>query len=334
MLRRGLNKKYKLVWLLNKKPIKPYDSIPNVKYIESSSKKAWLYHLTAKALICCNNWLCTLRKGQASFYLSHGTTIKRLKGYYSMPNTIDYCLSAGKSVEFLCENEFGADREKIFTLGFPRNDVLTGLKRDLKTFFVDCEKFIVWYPTYRQHSNHSAVMTANSLPIIHNSENAEILNEVARQCKTLIILKPHFAQDVSYIKKLNLSNIRFIDDSFFEQNNISSYELVGSCDALITDYSSIYYDYTLCDRPIALVWEDYEEYTRDVGFADGIEELLSGGEKVYCLDELADFVKNVYKGTDPLQSKRREICEKVNFSTDGRNSERVADFIIQKAGLF
>lgn len=334
MLRRGINKKYKLIWLLNKTPDKPYEKIPNVKYIPASSKKAWFYRLTAKCLICCNNWLCTLRKGQTSFYLSHGTTIKRLQGYYFMPETIDYCLSAGESVAFLCENEFGAKKEKIFSLGFPRNDALTAPKHDLNPYFGDYEKFIVWYPTYRQHKNTGAVSSGNPLPIIHDSKSAEILNQSAKECNTLIILKPHFAQDISYIKKMNLSNIRFIDDSFFESNGISSYEFVGSCDALITDYSSIYYDYTLCDKPIALVWEDYEDYKRDVGFAEGAEELLSGGEKVYCLNELTDFVKNVYDGTDLLRDARREICEKVNYSTDGRNSERVADFIIRKSGLF
>ena len=70
-----------------------------------------------------------------------------------------------------------------------------------------------------------------------------------------------FRQDISYIQKYALSNICFIDDAFFRRNNITSYEFVGSCDALITDYSSIYFDYLLCGKPAAVIWEDIEEGT-------------------------------------------------------------------------
>lgn len=59
--------------------------------------------------------------------------------------------------------------------------------------------------------------------------------------------------------------------------------IFGSCDTLIADYSPIYYDYTLCDKPIALIREDYKEYKNSVGFADGCEEFLNGGEKIYTL---------------------------------------------------
>ena len=43
-----------------------------------------------------------------------------------------------------------------------------------------------------------------------------------------------------------------INDSFFIDNDITSYELLAACDSMITDYSSVYFDYTLCDKPIGL----------------------------------------------------------------------------------
>ena len=146
-------------------------------------------------------------------------------------------------------------------------------------------------------------------------------------------MKPHFAQDISYITNLNLSNILFINDAFFTKNQISSYEFVGNCDALITDYSSIYYDFMLCDKPIALVWEDIEEYKQNPGFAIGVEKYLDGGEQVYSLDELNLFVKHVAEGKDVLKEQRNAICAMTNHSTDGKNSARVVDFIIEKAKL-
>ena len=333
MIRRNMNQKYKLIWVLNKEePNLP--QIDNVEYILKTDKKFEFYRYTSKCFVCCNEYLGSLKKGQTSVYLTHGTPMKSLRAYYTIPENIDYCISAGENIIPIYEHEFNYDQKNIVPLGFPRNDVLTNSKRDLHPLFKnkDFDKIIVWYPTYRQHSNGTSY-TGNALPIINDVQKAEVLNEVAVKNRTLIVLKPHFAQDLSYIKNLNLSNILFINDSFFVENEISSYEFVGNCDALITDYSSIYFDYTLCDKPIALVWEDYEEYKKSPGFATGIEQYLSGGEKVYTLDEFTSFIERVAKDEDILKEERNRVCAMTNYSKDGKNAARVVDFIVEKAKL-
>ncbi len=146
-------------------------------------------------------------------------------------------------------------------------------------------------------------------------------------------MKPHFAQNVSLIKKLNLSNIQIITDDFFTEHGITSYEMLAGSDALITDYSSVYYDYTLRDRPIAVVWEDIEEYKKFPGFAVDLDDYLKGAEKVYNIDELCSFVERIANNEDILQKKRREIRDRVNLSTDGENTKRVVDYIVKKADL-
>ena len=44
------------------------------------------------------------------------------------------------------------------------------------------------------------------------------------------------------------------------------YVLLRNADALITDYSSAYFDYMLLNRPIAFTVEDIEEYRKKRGF--------------------------------------------------------------------
>ena len=333
LVRRGFNKKYKMVWLVNKKD-SSLPKIHNVHYVLNSSKIRHLYRITGKCFICCNQWLDKSRDKQTSFYLSHGTPIKSVSSYYPMPDGIDYCISAGEDVIPLYVSEFHAKADKTYPLGFPRNDALTNADIDIKSLFPELtfEKAVVWYPTYRQHKNGFSV-SADMLPIISDEETAIQLNKTAAENKILIVLKPHFQQDVQYVKKLNLSNLIFIDDEFFTKNNISSYEFVGSCDSLITDYSSIYYDYTLCDKPIALIWQDYEEYKKNPGFAPGAEKYLAGGEKIYTLDQLQSFLVNIANHVDILKNERNAICKMVNASTDGQNTQRVVDFIIDKANL-
>ena len=130
-----------------------------------------------------------------------------------------------------------------------------------------------------------------------------------------------------------MENICFIDNAFFEKNDLTSYAFVGGCDAMITDYSSIYFDYLLCNKPMAVVWEDIDEYRQSPGFAVDVDYYLSGAEKVYNIDDFERFIQNLANGNDELRERRHEINQWANYATDGKNASRVVDFIIEKAGL-
>ena len=329
-IKRGVNKKYKIVWIVSPScKIKNIEK--NVKTVPLGSKKVTYYNWVAKCIICCNRFFVSRKKGQFSMYLSHGTGIKSTRDYYNVPKNTDCCLVAGEGVKELMSYEFNYDINKMVALGFPRNDILcknVTLPKNL--FGKEYLKVIVWYPTYRQHKGTASSLSQDTLPIINDAKKAKLLNDYLIQKNVLIVLKPHFAQDVSYVKDLGLSNIRFIDDSFFAKNNISSYEFVGGCDALISDYSSIYYDYTLCDKPIAVVWEDIEEYKQKPGLVENYEYFLQGAEKVYSIEEMLGFVERVANGEDVLKSERRFVRDLCNYSTDGKSAERVVDFILEE----
>ena len=166
-----------------------------------------------------------------------------------------------------------------------------------------------------------------------DTKEAEKLNAFAQANRMLIVIKPHPAQDLSFIKMQSLSHIRMISDQFFAEHQITSYEFVNASAALITDYSSIYYDYLLRDHPIALTWEDIEEYRQDPGFSVDIEEYCKGAYKVYTTDQLIAFLKDVANGVDSLAELRNEACHIANYSNDGKNAERVTDFILKTSGV-
>lgn len=337
-VKRGYNKKYKLVWVIEKKrrtTEKNTIYVPRFGNSIIAKCKRLSISYRAKCFISCNRVLPKYREGQSAFYLTHGTPIKSVRKYYSVPSNIDYTIVASKNVEKLYAYEKHIDETKMIGLGFPRNDDLTNNVVDIrKVLETNCSKVIVWYPTYRQSKYEGGIRTEmQALPIIDNKQVAIEMNEWARKNNTLIVAKPHFAQDVSLIDDLKLSNIRFIDDSFFEENNISSYTFVGNCDALLTDYSSIYYDFTLCNKPIGVIWTDIDAYRKTPGFAVDLDFYLKGAEKIYNASDLKQFILDVANGEDKLKSEREEIRDIVNYSTDGRNTERVVDFIVDKAKL-
>ncbi|MBQ5810623.1 MAG: CDP-glycerol glycerophosphotransferase family protein, partial [Clostridia bacterium] len=219
MIDRGFNKKYKFVWLVSKN--EKYPEIKNVSYCRRGSKlfklKLIYYRLFAKAIVCGNDFIVAIREKQKTFYLSHGTAIKSVRSYYTVPENVNYLLVDGEGTREMMAYQFNKELEKTIALGYPRNDVLFNCKRDISDLFPEAkgQKIVVWYPTFRQHKNHStADATKNTLPIIHDEEAAVRLNEMAKANGILIVLKPHFAQDVSRIKAQNLSNLIFIDDDF------------------------------------------------------------------------------------------------------------------------
>lgn len=336
MLRRDIQKKYKMVWWVkNRKAGHPV--FPNTCYVDQNTfwnrfLFQW-YLMRSKCVISCNYFLSSPRSVVKSFHLTHGTALKSLGGYV-LPERMDYVLVAAEGTKEIMARELKGDIKTFYALGFPRNDVLHSANLNLKDLLGEIyQKVVVWYPTFRQNSNGIMTNSVNALPILHDAKKAMALNDAAQKAGILIVVKPHFAQDVSYITDLKLSNIRFINDSFFEKNKISSYEFVGSCDALITDYSSIYFDFLLCKKPVAVIWEDIDDYRQNPGFAIDPEFYMKGAHKIYNLSDFEEFIDSLMRNQDPLSECREEINTLVNFAQDGKNAQRVVDFIVDKAEL-
>ena len=331
MVARKLQKKYQFVWL-NKdgvyvqiKERKGKTHVHRISHVGRFKTVSIAYK--TRAVICCNRYTNSSTKDAKIFYLTHGTPIK--KTYYPCPSYVDYFICQGEKIKDVYVNEFNVPSSKIISLGFPRNDSLLKPQRDVRRILkTKCNKVLVWFPTFRQHFASDTLYSSPALPIIHDTKKAQILNDTLRALNVLIVLKPHFSQDTSYIQQLNLSNICFIDDSFFSKNDILTYEFVAGCDALLTDYSSIYFDYLLCDKPIGAVWEDFEIYCRSPGFSLDVNYYMKGAHKIYSLEDLIRFVHMVVGGTDNLRHEREEIRALIAYDGNKNSATMVTDFIL------
>lgn len=351
MIRQGVNQNYKIIWNVfshDTTAIDNYYAIreeltgnKNVKvlnaYCGNSVKKLLtrIYKLyvfsTAKVMIICNHHIKKRRDDQIYINLTHGSPLKCIKSHgYGSPVWTDYLVRLSDVFE---ENlkEPEKNNAQYVTLGYPRNDDLFNEKIDLHSVFEDraFDKVIYWMPTWRQHSlNGKSVTSSSSVPIIHDENKAIEVNEFARKSNVLLVLKPHFSQDVSKFNKIDLSNIIFITNDFLEKKNVFNYELLRSVDALITDYSSVYYDYLLCDKPIGLCWEDFDEFNQNEGFAVDIDKMLSGGEKLYDVNDLCGFIERISKNEDLMKVQRQDNLHLAHKYADDKSSKRVVDFIV------
>lgn len=327
MVRRNFNSKYKFIWVC-KSNNSVKSNLFDCVYINDKIRRKY-YMMRSKLIISCNTYLPKYTTKQIAIYLGHGIALKSMKTYKA-PSLIDYFVGLSEDANRIMSQAFNCPINKFKITGYPRNDSLSTNKRNVlkQAFGSSFDKILVWYPTFRQHNNTKvAKATKSALPLINSEETIVRINEFAKLRKILIVLKPHFSQDLSYIKNKSLSNIVFINDSFFTQYNLTSYEFVGSCDGLITDYSSIYFDYLLCDKPIAAIWEDIDEYRCNRGFCIDIDYYMKGAIKVYDTNDFLKFLDEIAFGKDSLRKERNEINNLINKYRDNLSTKRVVDFI-------
>ena len=324
-------KHYKLEWIL-----RPTDELRQEipSFVRKDTRLGKLQYkiklLHTKAFVFCNAEQYKSRSDQVTIYLGHGSCLKSVRGVYSMSQNLDYALVQAPAFVNVTRYEHSMSDDTILApLGYPRNDDFFGdapLDR-AALFSVPFRKLIVWYPTFRQHKNGKVAVSDITLPLIHDAEAAARINACAKENGVLVVLKPHFAQDTSYIRKADLSNLVFIDDTFFPKHGIRPYQFLHMSDGLITDYSSVYYDYLLQDKPIALTWEDYEQYKEANGFAVDTDVFCAGGEKVYTAEELCGFIRRVANDEDVLRQQRIAVRDLTNAYADGNSAQRVAQWV-------
>ena len=139
----------------------------------------------------------------------------------------------------------------------------------------------------------------------------------------LLAAKIHHLQRLDFLDRVSLSNILYLTDDDLAARDVQLYEFVGQADLLLTDYSSIYFDYLLLDRPIGFFTGDLDLYTR--GFV--VEDPLAWmpGEKIVTMDEFYAFLSDTAAGRDAWGPARKALLDKVDVYQDGDNCRRIAE---------
>ena len=108
---------------------------------------------------------------------------------------------------------------------------------------------------------------------------------------------------------------------------IQTNELLEQTDAMITDYSGIYYDYLLLDRPIGITLDDFQDYSDQKGFVFEDPLNVLQGRKIYTAEDFIHFIEEVAKGIDEHKEDRAKENSIVNKGMNGESAKRIVDFI-------
>lgn len=275
----------------------------------------------------------TPRKGSRLVQVWHGCGAFKKWGYstknsswglqndffkkYNVHKTYTDIITSSETVNEIYAEAFDADSEKVKALGVARTDVFFDKQFiDEKTKEVrnkynipDNKKIILWAPTYR----------GDSLQKSHNEITLDLekmYNELKDDYVLLIKLHPHL------VKGFNAQTFAPDYMKSFAIKPHPSYpieNLLCAADIVISDYSSLIFEYSLLERPMLFFAYDLEEYDSSRSFyydyknfvpgpivkdTDGIIREIRKSESAYNTSEITAFRNKFMSACDGNSAKR------------------------------
>ncbi len=337
LISHGYQEKYQIVCAINeaekyKKLQQLYPKrYQNVTFV--SCKKGISYFLRCRVgFYCFGKYPIKPAKTQTIINLWHGVPIKKIGNMEEQFQKVDYnfftyLLTTSEFYAPIMEQSFSCGPEQILIEGQPRNDELFyPLTEKEQQWKKQWEKVIVWLPTYRNTESLDQERDAWPVPVLSVKE-AEELNAYLEKKNCHLIIKLHPLQYGENLKQF--SQIEVLTQKMLEEQFDSLYQLLKAADGLITDYSSVYFDYMLLDRPIGFTVDDIENYSNSRGFVFEHPKDFMPGRMIDTKEDMLYFIEDVIQGTDSFAQERQKVNDLVNRYKDGRSSERIAERFIQ-----
>ncbi len=257
-------KKYKIYWAFHN----PSEfQIEGAEKVKTDTLKYFIIALKAKYWITNSAIERGLKfKNKKTIYINtwHGSAFKKIgkdiskKSFKFQASKCDVMFAQNNLDIEAYSNAFSIPKERFALVGLPRNDELFSVNEEeiikirKKLNIPENKKVILYAPTFREYNrDKNGCILA---PPINIDNWKERLSK-----EYIVLFRAHYEVN---------SVLGIKDDEFIY--NVSNYnnlnELMKVSDILITDYSSLIYDYAILKRPIYCYTYDYDEYLQKRGF--------------------------------------------------------------------
>jgi CDP-glycerol glycerophosphotransferase (TagB/SpsB family) len=278
-----------------------FHALTSQKYIYSCYVSDIGYQYS-KGAICINLWHGIPLK-KIEFDIKTGPLAKKFnqskKSKLKHPEIYrkhDYVLCPSNYVfEYSFKNAFQISENQRLSFTYPRSIFLKQMQKKSKKFEY------LYVPTWRDHQNDFLQQSNLDLGLI---------NEFCIEHDCIFKIKFHPNTKINFDEKL-FSNIVFVDPKDDPNQHLID------ADCLITDYSSIFFDFLVLDRPIIFYVFDEEIYQlKSREMYPNANDIVCG-EKVYNFSDLLGSILRLKNGQDQFVLERKHTIEK--FSLDFRD---------------
>lgn len=240
----------------------------------------------------------------------HGDLFQNWKQkYYTAGCWADrYVLATSEQMAEMFRYAMGVKSNKMLIASYPRNKKLYLCNNE---YNVDDTLKVFYLPTFRDNKEINPLL----------KENLNDIDDMLRKNNIVLYIKPHFVITSSWKAVGKLSNIQILE----AKEDV--YDWLNKTDLLITDYSSVFFDYLLTKRPIVFFPYDLEHYeNEDRGFAMPYYE-NTPGDKVFSAEQLIQKIIEIkwnYAGyIKDHEGNYLEVLNKTNKYADEPNYEDI-----------
>jgi len=245
--------------------------------------------------------------------------IGRYPDYYALVSTSELFTQKAFSSAFRARH--------FVESGYPRNDAILDAQEDSRrnsSLWINCDlqalqmidnarsnnlRIILYAPTFR--SNLSSPFSDNILSL-------QTLNNFAEDYNILLVMKLHPLM----AKQFHIDNLSHI---IHYAPECDIYPALSLIDCLVTDYSSIYFDYLFLDRPIIFFPYDFDHYIADERKL--LFDYIDMAPGLLCKTQVELQAALSKPDTEYWKAQRREVRNKVFDHLDDKAGKRLYDFV-------
>lgn len=316
--------------------MKKYKHLENVEFVVIHGKEYLKELAICKYLINNSSFSIYFTSKPEQIYINtwHGTPLKYLgldldNSLLAIQNLMrnflhtTYFLTQNKHTTDVFKNSFqlqGLYDGEFIEDGYPRTDLTLNaspkrtkkelLKLNKKIKFKN-EKTLLFAPTYRGNFMDPADDLDDLL---------ESLIKLSTHTNYNILLKVH-----PFLYESIIEDGRF--DKYLVPDAMDPNELMSIADLLVTDYSSIFFDYLVTDNPIIFYTSDYEKYSKERGLYMDIDSLP--GPTTTSIEQLIEAINN--RTFDEKEYKQKYLSFKETYvpHDNGNVTKRLVDKIFK-----
>ena len=215
-----------------------------------------------------------------------------------------WILTTSRELVPVMAKSFQVSEDRLRVWGQPRNDcifappdrkqILEGIYSDLPEY----KKVVLYAPTFRDYGN------TRLFPF--EDFDKKVFEDFLEQEKILLLLRLHIKEAAAADAYVSSRIRRFGSE---EAGDVTG--MLGMFDLLITDYSSIYIDYLLTDKPLMFLPYDRERYLDGRGMNFDYDE-VTPGPKPETMKEFMMEIKKFMNGEDSWKKERDRVNLKFN----------------------
>jgi len=245
---------------------------------------------------------------------------KEVAEWKRMDKLVDVELASSDIMAELLSKGHGYEVGRFLVIGQPKNDKLVNPKTEIRPQFLDKlpdhKKVIFYCPTFRDWG------PTKLFPF--DDFDKDRLDRFLEENKLLILLRYHINEGEAPIKCIGKRCIDFSYDSF---PTVENEDVLLHVDSVMTDYSSIYCDFLLLDRPLIFLPYDLEEYKMKRGFMVDDYDKWSPGPKPKTFEEFLKVLKDLAEGKDEFKAERKRVNELINAKQTANTPEKVVEYL-------